>query len=354
MTDVHEIFAHHGGRLKEAALAFPDAPKPWLDLSTGINPQSWPMQQVSLSCYDRLPDPCDVFTLEAAAAAVFGTAADRVAAVPGAEAGLRALPDILRLKSVSIVSPTYGSHENAWRSAGAKVSIIDNKSVGNLQTGAVVLVNPNNPDGHLFEPALIKNLIARQTARDGWTIIDESFIDPTPAFSIASEAGNRLVVIRSFGKFFGLPGLRLGFVLADPAVASCVRQRFGDWPLSPQALESGLHAYRDISWQENSRQRLAEDALRLEQILSAAGFTSIGGGPLFQLVRSDNARDWFRHLANQGILTRPFSGQPSWLRFGLPARKEWPRLERALEQGRATITSRTGSKDLRDSEDARS
>lgn len=326
-----EIFARHGGRLKEAAETFPDAPKPWLDLSTGINPQPWPMQPVSLSCYDRLPDPRDVHALEAAAAAVFGIASDRVVAVPGAEAGLRILPDILRLKGVSIVSPTYGSHESAWRDAGAEVSIIDNQSLGNLQTDAAVLVNPNNPDGYLFEPAMIRSVAARQTARDAWTIIDESFMDPTPAFSIASEAGNRLVVIRSFGKFFGLPGLRLGFVLADPDIASRIRQRFGDWPLSPQALESGLSAYRDTSWQEASRQRLTEDAVRLKQILSAAGFTSIGGCNLFQLVRSDNAQAWFRHLANQGILTRPFSRQPSWLRFGLPAREEWQRLERALE-----------------------
>lgn len=339
MVNLFENFARHGGRLNDASNAFPNAPRPWLDLSTGINPRPWPMQTVSVSAFTQLPDPSQVLELEAAAAIMFGSKPQGVVAVPGAEAGLRALPDILRLRTVSIVSPTYGSHENAWRCSGADVTLIDHHAIGNERTDATVIVNPNNPNGQFLPPEAIKRIAREHADRDAWLIIDESFVDATPAQSVAAEAGDQLVVIRSFGKFFGLPGLRLGFILGKPDLVAGIRNRFGDWPLTSQTLATGIDAYRDTSWQNSTRQHLEVDASRLQRSLQAADFETVGSNALFQLVKSDRAQDWFHFLAERGILTRPFACNHTWLRFGLPNSDNWTRLELALEEGFKAIES---------------
>lgn len=313
-------FLRHGGRLAAAKRAFPDAPAPWLDLSTGINPRPWKGARATPADLARLPDPEAVAALEAAAARAFGVAADRVAAVPGAEAGLRALPRLLGARSVAVVSPTYGGHAEAWRQAGARVETIPADQLTSTAAEAVVVVNPNNPDGaqhDTLEPS------------GRWLIVDESFVETAPQLSVAPRAGGRLVVLRSFGKFYGLAGVRLGFVIAEPGLAARVAAQFGDWPVSAEAMAAGTAAYVDVAWRERTIRRLARDAARLDAMLTAAGFEILGGTSLFRLTASPDAQARFTRLAEQGVLTRPFPEQPTWLRFGLP--KTWSRLAAALE-----------------------
>ncbi|WP_332770139.1 aminotransferase class I/II-fold pyridoxal phosphate-dependent enzyme [Phenylobacterium sp.] len=315
-----EVFLRHGGRLAAAKRAFPDAPTPWLDLSTGINPRPWKGARATPADLARLPDPEAVAALEAAAAGAFGVAPDRVAATPGAEAGLRALPRLLDARSVAVVSPAYGGHAEAWRLAGAKIEAISAGQIAATDAEAVVVVNPNNPDGARHESL---------AAGDRWLIVDESFGETAPELSVASQAGGRLVVLRSFGKFYGLAGVRLGFVIAEPDLTARVRAQFGDWPVAAEAITAGTAAYADVAWRERTIRRLARDAARLDAMLTAAGFEILGGTSLFRLTSAPDAKARFTRLAEQGVLTRPFPDQPTWLRFGLP--KTWSRLAAALE-----------------------
>lgn len=319
------VFLRHGGRLAAAKGAFPDAPAPWLDLSTGINPRAYPAPRATPEALRRLPDPEEVRALEAVAARAFGVDADRVVATPGTEAALRVLPRILGARSAAIVSPTYGGHAEAWRLAGAKVKAVTPDQIAASAAEAVVLVRPNNPDGAVV---CAPDLAGR------WLIVDEAFVETAPQLSVAAEAGPRTIVLRSFGKFYGLPGVRLGFVIAEPGLAARVAAQFGDWPVGAEAIAAGLAAYADDAWAERTRLRLAADAARLNGLLIASGFNVLGGTSLFRLASAPDAGRRFEHLARCGVLTRPFPDQPTWLRFGLPKPKDWPRLKAALESFR--------------------
>jgi cobalamin biosynthetic protein CobC len=320
------VFRHHGGRLSDARAAWPDAPQPWLDLSTGINPQPWRGK----TPHDprRLPDPADLAALQATAARAFGVDPSRVAATAGAEAALRLLPRLLNAKTVAIVSPTYGAHADAWAQAGVTVQAIEPDALSDVETDAAVVVNPNNPDGRIL-PASAMGARSR-----GWLIVDESFADATPKSSIEHRIDDRLIVLRSFGKFYGLAGVRLGFIIAPPEFAAKVRAAQGDWPISAQAIAYGRAAYADTAWADRTRARLRRDAARLDKLLTRRGFAVTGDCPLFRLAHTPNAQRWFEALCAQGVLVRPFDHTPDALRFGLPSAKGWGKLEAALDAAR--------------------
>lgn len=331
MDPAREFLYRHGGRLAAAERAFPDAARPWIDLSTGVNPSPWRGRRASSGELARLPDPRALAELEVAAARSFGLAdPSRIAAVAGAEAALRLLPILTGARQVAIVGPTYGAHAEAWAATGARVQAIGHGTLGAAEAEAVVAVNPNNPDGARLQPAILRDLAARQTRKGGWLIVDESFVETIPELSVAAAAGGGLIVLRSFGKFYGLPGVRLGFVLADPALIARLRALTGDWPVGAEALAAG-GAYADPAWAERTRRRLLQDADRLDRLLQRAGFEVVGGTSLFRLARVEDAGRRFERLARRGVLTRPFSYRSDWLRFGLPPARAWPRLKAALE-----------------------
>ncbi|GIL38694.1 aminotransferase class I/II-fold pyridoxal phosphate-dependent enzyme [Roseiterribacter gracilis] len=320
-------FLRHGGNLDAARRAWPAAPEPWLDLSTGLNPHTYNAPRASDAQRARLPLREELVALRDAAAAAFDVVdATRVAPVAGAEAALRALPLLGLGHSVALDPALYASHDAAWRAAGARIVAPGDDA------DICVVINPANPTGAVTDIAAIRALADRQSARNGWLVIDESFADTDPEISVALWPHPRLIVLRSFGKFFGLAGLRLGFVVADQQVLERLHAAIGDWPVSADAIVAGTHAYRDLAWIQQMRLRLADESQRLGTLLRAAGFETIGGTKLFQLTRSKDAQRRFDALAAQGILTRPFQDQPDWLRFGLPPADGWQRLAISLER----------------------
>jgi cobalamin biosynthesis protein CobC len=331
-------FAHHGGRLGAARSLFPDVPQPWVDLSTGINPRPYPAPRASRRARNRLPDPTELARLEALAAAVFGVDdPSRVVATAGSECALRLLPQIVNLKAAVIVGPTYGSHADAWTRSGALTQTIDRDAVHAHAERAVCLtiVNPNNPDGHIVARPQLLALHDTLSRHGGQLIIDEAFVDVAPEMSVAPEAGAAdapgLIVLRSFGKFFGLAGLRLGFVVAAEPIAAALRGLVGEWPVSSDALAAGLAAYADRRWAERERATLQKSAQRLDELLVRSGFEVAGGTSLFRLARATDARERFMRLLAAGILVRPFDCDRGLLRFGLPrGRHQWRRLTAAL------------------------
>jgi cobalamin biosynthetic protein CobC len=331
-------FAHHGGRLGVARSLFPEVAQPWIDLSTGINPRSYPAPRASLRSRNRLPEPTELARLEALAAATFGVEdPTRVVATAGTECALRLLPQIVNLRASVIVGPTYGSHADAWTHAGALTQTIP---VDEMQTHAeraiaLTIVNPNNPDGRIVERTRLLELHSSLSRHGGTLIVDEAFADVAPEVSVAAEAGTaaapRLVVLRSFGKFFGLAGLRLGFIVAAPQLAAAIRGLIGDWPVSSDALAAGLAAYADEHWIARERALLQKSAQRLDRMLALSGCEVVGGTSLFRLARAADARERFAGLLAAGILVRPFDFDPTLLRFGLPrGREQWRRLAAAL------------------------
>ena len=319
-------FLGHGGRLGAARAAWPDAPTPWLDLSKGINPWPYPVPALAPETWSRLPDPDSLLALERVAAEAFGVEDPaRVVAAAGSEALIRLLPRLGEARRIAIPPRTYGGHAEAWRAAGALV--VD---PGDAAADLRVLVNPDNPSGHALPSDQVLGLT------DGPLLVDEAFVEVDPTLSVSPLAGapgfERLIVLRSFGKFHGLAGARLGFLVAAPALAARVRQALGDWPVSGPAIAAGLAAYADADWAARTRLRLAEDAARLDALLRRAGFAIAGGTALFRLARATDAPRRFETLARAGILTRPFPWDETLIRFGLPGpQADWLRLANALE-----------------------
>jgi cobalamin biosynthetic protein CobC len=331
-------FAHHGGRLGVARSLFPDVPQPWIDLSTGINPRSYPAPHASRRSRNRLPEPTELARLEASAAEAFAvTDPARVVATAGTEFALRLLPQLVNLKAAVIVGPTYGSHADAWTRAGALTETIRLDEVGAHAERAVgmTIVNPNNPDGRIVERSQLLALHDSLAQHGGMLIVDEAFADVAPEASVAAAAGTtagaKLIVLRSFGKFFGLAGLRLGFIVAATPLAATIRGLLGEWPVSSDALAAGLAAYANVRWMDRERTILQKSAQRLDGLLALSGFELAGGTSLFRLARAADARERFTRLLAAGILVRPFDFAPDLLRFGLPrGREQWRRLAAAL------------------------
>jgi len=331
-------FAHHGGRLGAARVTYSEAPQPWIDLSTGINPSSYPAPRARGPVLNRLPDTGELARLEAVAARAFGVPDPaRVVATGGTEPALRLLPYILRRKTAIVAGPTYGSHADAWSRAGVPTRVVgDSDLEGSIaDSTAVVVVNPNNPDGRLIGRERLRGLHDAVASRGGVLVVDEAFAEVAPESSVGDVAGGsgfeHLLVLRSFGKFYGLAGLRLGFVIGSPQPVADVRGAMGDWPVSVDALAAGLAAYADYGWAERTRVRLARSARRLDALLGRHGFEVVGGTTLYRLVRAEDAPRRFERLARAGILTRPFQHDTTLLRFGLPGNAAaWRRLSDVL------------------------
>jgi cobalamin biosynthetic protein CobC len=331
-------FAHHGGRLCVARSLFPNVPQPWVDLSTGINPNSYPAPRASAQARNRLPEPTELARLEAIAAEAFGVGDPmRVVATGGTENALRLLPHVLKIAGAVVAGPTYGSHADAWSRAGARIEVVADADLSARARagGAMTIVNPNNPDGRIIGREQLLALHESMRAKKGVLIVDEAFADLEPQHSVADIAGSdaapRMMVLRSFGKFYGLAGVRLGFVIAAPSIATTLRQLLGDWPVSVDALSAGLAAYADHAWAQRTRDRLSRAAQRLDGLLVRSGMTIVGGTSLYRLARAANARARFTQLISHGVLVRPFDYDETLLRFGLPARRDdWQRLSSAL------------------------
>ena len=305
----------HGGRLDAAIGAFGGAPSAWLDLSTGINPNPWPGAASIAVDWRALPSDDALAGLERAAAEHFGVSPDHVCALPGSEIGIRMLGRLGLGADAAHVAPAYRSHEAALE--GAVPIAIDAVAAARAGGRTVLLANPNNPDGRLLPRAVLRDAA---DAGAGWLIVDEAFADLHPDESVAADVADhrRLLVLRSFGKFFGLAGLRLGFAIAPRPIVAALRALLGAWPVSSAAIAIGTAAYRDHGWIAATRARLRVDAHAFDAMLARHGLVATGDCPLFRLVSHDDAAALFDRLARHHILCRPFDYAPRWLRFGLP------------------------------------
>ena len=319
----------HGGDPDAARRRFGGAAEDWLDLSTGINPVPYPVPRLPPRAFAALPTAAELARLCDAAATAYGTRAS-VTPMAGAQAAIQAVPHLAPPGVARVIAPTYNEHAAALRGCGWRV---DEVATFDALAGAdcAVVVNPNNPDGARHEPESLMTLA-------GWVgllVVDESFADPEPRLSLAPslhDAPPNILVLRSFGKFYGLAGLRLGFVLSAAPLAGRLREMAGPWPVSGPAIAVACRALADLSWQAETTARLARDAARLDTLAARAGWSLVGGTSLFRTYATPDATAAQDQLARHHIWSRTFPWSGTWLRLGLPgAEADWDRLATAMD-----------------------
>lgn len=316
----------HGGNLDLAKQRFGGRAEDWIDLSTGINRLPYPVGEIDAHHWQALPSRSEIDALHQAARHAYGTSAP-IVATGGAQAAIQLLPQLALCGRARILAPTYNEYAHVLSAAGweiEEVRALDALAGANL----AIVVNPNNPDGRRYSP---KDLLALLPGV-GHLVIDESFADAVPELSLASEAGQRgLLILRSFGKFYGLAGLRLGFAIGHADDIGKLAAASGPWPISGAAIAIGCRALRDDAWAKATSARLARDCDRLDEMAQRQGWRLVGGAPLFRLYETPDALAAQEKLAQGQIWSRAFAQNPAWLRIGLPGvEAEWSRLAEVL------------------------
>jgi cobalamin biosynthetic protein CobC len=303
----------HGGGIDAARAIWGGARADWLDLSTGINPDPWPLPDLPAQVWTTLPDRDAEAAFLDAARRFWAIPPDAaVLAVPGTSAAIARIPALAAPGTVHIPAPTYNEHAAAFAAQGW--------TLGEKGATACVIVHPNNPDGRLWPDAPDAPL----------TVIDESFADLCPDLSLIARAARPgTLVLKSFGKFWGLAGLRLGLVAGDPALVGRLAALLGPWAVSGPALAIGARALADTAWADAARHRLAQDAARMDRLF-AGTVDLVGGTDLFRLYSGANAPALHERLARARILTRVFPWDPHMIRVGLPPEHGWSRMQAAL------------------------
>jgi len=321
----------HGGRLHHAAERFNIDLSEWADLSTGINPNNWPIPDIPNSVWQRLPEPDD--GLERAARQYYGST--HLIPTAGSQAVIQALPKLRPLGLVGLPDVGYAEHLYAWQRAGHQcLSLKDGEPGDNIDSLDVLLViNPNNPTGKVTPAEQLLEWHRKLSRRGGWLVVDEAFIDVSTEFSLTSLSPlPGLIVLRSLGKFFGLAGLRSGFSFAEPYLLEQLERELGPWSVSGPTRYIAKAALEDTAWQSLNREQLLTSGNRLYNLLCHYGLKPTGSHPLFQWVCLREAAQLFEALAQKGILVRHFK-QPQSLRFGLPqGEKQWSKFEAVLQQ----------------------
>ena len=321
----------HGGRLRLAAREYDIPLENWVDLSTGINPDVYPVPPIDPQCWNRLPEDND--GLEAAAARFYNN--ERLIPLPGSQAAIQSLPALFPGIALACISPVYEEHPHAWESAGNPLLRLPNlPSLLAAKTPNVLLCNPNNPAGQTFPRDEVIAAAENLRKRNGWLIVDEAFADPEPENAVVELAGSaeapNLLVLRSLGKFFGLAGARVGFLFGAQEKLQGLREIIGPWPLSHPSRFIAREALNNPDWQANARERLANASRRLAALLAPLG--EVRRTALFCSIVTPRVAELYDHFARRAILTRRFD-RHGLLRVGLPGNESgWQRLADSITE----------------------
>ena len=310
----------HGGALDKAVARFGGRPQDWLDLSTGINPEHFPLPELAPAIWNRLPDEGLLQeTLRLARSYYRLNEKAPIVAAPGTQALIQLVPTLIAPSTVAILGPTYQEHAASFAASGWKVVQCVTLDEIPSEATAAVIVNPNNPDGRVISKEALLQLAQKLGARGGFLVVDEAFADAHEAVSIAANAEDApMIVLKSFGKFFGLAGVRLGFAITGGRLVEALERRLGPWAVSGPALAIANHAFSDAGTLADYRTRIDLRRAELSAVLDKSGLKEIGGTALFSLVEDVDAIGIYTRLCERHILIRKFDYAPRWLRIGLP------------------------------------
>ena len=319
----------HGGNLRDATLRF--GRSDWLDLSTGLNPRWYPAPALPGNAWHRLPEASP--ELAAAAQACYG--APLMLPVAGTQAAIQALPRLRGPSRVTVAAPSYAEHAHHWHGHGHTLTQTPYAELDAAiaRSDVVVVCNPNNPTGATVPAAQLLAWGQQLAARGGWLVVDEAFGDTAQHNSVAAHSGQPgLIVLRSVGKFFGLAGIRLGFVAAHADLLRDLADLLGPWTISGPAQHIALAALHDRAWQADTHAYLHAEGARLAALLASHGIASTGT-PLFQWWAEPQPEALWQHMAERGVWVRLFREAARGIRLGLPPDEAgWRRLESALKE----------------------
>ena len=256
------------------------------------------------------------------------------------------MPRLRSRAKVLLPQVGYAEHKHWWEASGHHTCFYDTASsdtnhnqsavltaLQQHQPDVLVLIHPNNPTADYVSESDLE-LWRQHLPKNGQIVIDEAFIDPTPERSLTHRLDlPGLVVLRSVGKFFGLPGLRLGFVLADPGTLRQMRTALGPWSVSALAQWAGCRMLADKAWQQAMIPVLVKQSHRQAGQLRAAGYKP-AATPLFTSLSlpHEAAAELALHFLQRGIALRYYHqhSEKAWLRLGLAADSAQAAIARAL------------------------
>lgn len=297
----------HGGDLDRAAKEYGIPREHWLDLSTGIAPWSWPVPDIPQTIWQRLPSvECP---LVGPAAEYYGCNPSAVLATPGSQFAIQSLPALFSSRRVALPVLGYFEHRKAWQAAGHQLVDYTDNSLDQLdaqiksgEIDLVLVINPNNPTAATVEKEQLliwSDLLAQ---RGGYLVIDEAFMDVDSTSSLAPYCPRPgLVVLRSLGKFFGLAGLRLGFVLAEATLRERLSKLLGPWAVNGPAQYLGARALADRVWQQVQRQRV-QQALSAQTEMLQSVFSGLNG---HEAIKRESVNQGYEHLAYGKLVSGP-------------------------------------------------
>ena len=322
----------HGGHLIVAAQQYNIPKQDWIDLSTGINPNGWPIPEIPAECWQRLPEANDQLVI----AAQHYYQCQSILPIAGSQAAIQLLPLLRKKSKVAVLNPAYAEHAYNWKRAGHEVIEITSDIEKNIdsiiqQLDVLIVINPNNPTGQYFDKNQLLKWHQILSHHGGWLIIDEAFVDTMSDLSLSNyPVSNGLIILRSIGKFFGLAGIRCGFIISTEKFLTTIDEKLGPWTISTPSRFIATLALQDSEWQKETQKKLKQQSLQLTALLSECNLRVDGKTDLFHWVKINNAQKIYHLLAQQGILIRLFN-LPSSLRFGLPKNEQqWLHLKNAL------------------------
>lgn len=332
----------HGGQLSRVAKQYQIPEQNWLDLSTGIAPFSYPIPDIPLHIWQNLPS----INSELIDAAKAYYQAQYCWPLAGSQQLIEKLPTLWAqqvtfehtgCQHVYLPKVGYKEHEKAWRDAAFQIHHYQTQLPSSIEKNSVVVViNPNNPLADCFSTTQLKALLEDCIEQSALLVIDEAFIDCfacTDSFvsTLNQQTYPDILVLRSIGKFFGLAGLRIGFVCASEAWCERIKEEIGPWSINAPALYITQLALRDSIWQKQQQQRLFEQSKSMQQLLMKHFPNhNIAVNPLFITVFTNKAERVYRVLCEQAIYVR-LTNEKHALRFGIANPKQLQELCTRLE-----------------------
>ena len=333
----------HGGQLSRVAEQFNIPEENWLDLSTGIAPFSYPIPVIPLKIWQDLPTiPKSLIDV-----AKDYYQADYCWPLAGSQQLIEKLPalwnnkinsqDPQRIKHAYLPKVGYKEHQQAWFKAGYQLHFYQAELPTDIETNSVVVViNPNNPLTDTFSIAQLIELQKQCFVQQALLIIDEAFADIfSPAFSFVSHLSKipptlNVLVLRSFGKFFGLAGLRVGFVCSGQEWNTLIQQSSGPWAVNGPALFVTEKALKDKQWQAAQVERLQQQSDAMQVLLKQyLPVKCIRANALFITVFLDNAAAVYQQLCQKALYVR-LTDENDALRIGITNNSQLAQLKLIL------------------------
>lgn len=357
MKSAHLTQRHlHGGNLRRLSAEVDIPPEQLLDFSANLNPlgpPEWLRAEISARVSELVhyPDP-DCSELLEALAEYNQVPQENLLVGNGATELIYLLPRALDFKCALIPVPSYADYEDAARLAGIEIEAVQLDAASDFaidydrlaeslkQAQLVLLGQPNNPTGRLCDTNRLREL-ARAYPRTTF-LVDESFITfVDEGHSLRYERPTNVIIVESMTKAYAIPGLRLGYLIADAEIVTRLRRLMPDWTVNTLAQRVGCRALVDHEYRRESRDFVARQRLALTEALAdLPGLKVFPGDANFLLLRLDEARmtaaELARRMLEKGIAIRVcdnFKGlDQSYFRVAVRSSSEQERLCRALQE----------------------